>query len=176
MEVKMQNHINITEEDIFKYVINPENLSKEKLEYLDANQDRFKKEINYCIGLLVQNNVTEINSITDQVIQKIRSFKIVELFPQIIKPKEENGVKLAAASILKEKKSNSLSFTDSDSKYLIRIVKTDSRNMLYIFAEDKTKLKHKIKLFPSEVEYQITDMLQPIEIIEEKVIDRIVIE
>ncbi|MBI5730457.1 MAG: hypothetical protein HY963_04900 [Ignavibacteriales bacterium] len=64
----------ITEEDIFTYVFNPEKLSKENLEYLNSNQDRFKKEIDYCKSLLAQTNVTEIDSITDQIIQKIKSY------------------------------------------------------------------------------------------------------
>ncbi len=172
----MQKHINITEEDIFKFVFNPGKLTKDKLEYLNTNQDRFKKEIDFCKSFLTKNNTTEIDSITEQIIQKIKSFEIVELFPQIVKPIEDNGVKLAAASVLKEKKSNSMSLTDSESKYLVRIVKTDSQNLLYLFSEDNTKQKYKINLFPSEAEYQITDISHPIEIIEEKVIDRIVIE
>lgn len=172
----MQKHINITEEDIFKFVFNPENLSKEQLEYLNSNKDRFKKEIDYCKSLQVQSNVTEIDSIADQIIQKIKSFKIVELYPQIIKPIEGNGVKLAAASILKEKKSNSMSFTDSESKYLIRIVKAESQHLLYLFSEDKSKHDFRLTIHPSKTQYQITDLSKPIEILEEGVIEQINIE
>jgi hypothetical protein len=167
--------MNITEEDIFKFVFNPESLSKGKLEYLNANQNRFKKEIDYCKGLLAQTNITEIDSITEQIIQKIKSFKIVELYPQIIKPKEENGVKLAAASVLKEKKSNSLSFTDPNSKYLIRIVTTESQTLLYLFSEDKSKHDFQLTIHPSKTQYQIMDLSKPIEILYEEVIEKILI-
>lgn len=172
----MQKHINITEEDIFKFVFNPENLANEKLEYLNSIQDRFKKEIDYCKGLLAQSNVTEIDSITDQVIQKVKYFKIVELYPQIIKPRDENGVKLAAASILIEKKPNSISFTDSESKYLIRVVKAESQHLLYLFSEDKSKHDFRLTIHPSKTQYQITDLSKPIEILEEAVIEQINVE
>ncbi|MFA5804588.1 MAG: hypothetical protein WC879_08080 [Melioribacteraceae bacterium] len=172
----MQNHIKIREEDIYRFVFSPETLSKDKFDYLTANRERFKVEIALCLEITNTSNTEEIRSLTEAVLQKINSPNVIKLLPQISKPIEENGLKLAAASVLKEKKSNSMSFTDSESKYLVRIVKTDSQNLLYLFTEDKTKQKYIIKLFPSEVEYQITDISQPIEIIEEKVIDGIVLE
>jgi hypothetical protein len=98
------------------------------------------------------------------------------LYPQIIKPKEENGVKLAAASILIEKKPNSISFTDADSKYLIRIVKTESQTLLYLFSEDKSKTQFTLHFSPSKAEYKINNLSEPIEILEEEVIEKIDIE
>ncbi|MBI5730458.1 MAG: hypothetical protein HY963_04905 [Ignavibacteriales bacterium] len=98
------------------------------------------------------------------------------MYPQIIKHKEENGVKLAAASVLKEKKSNSMSFADSDSKYLVRIVKAESQTLLYLFSEDKSKHDFKLIIYPSHTQYRITDLSKPIEILEEETIEKINIE
>lgn len=169
----MKQHFNCTEEDIFIFVFNPGKLSDEKLEYLKSNQDLFKKEIDYCVNLRDKYKSVDVESITEDIVQKIKSFKPIELYPQIVKPKKENGVKLAAASILTEKKPSSISFTDAESKYLIRIVKTESETLLYLFTEDKSKTNYTIHFLPSESEYKMASILEPIEIIEEDLIESI---
>lgn len=176
MKVKMKNQIEITEEDIFKFALNPENLPKEKYEYLNSNKDRFKKEIDYCTSLLTMDNTAEINSIAGEIMEKIKSFKIIELYPQLIKTKEENGVKLAAASVLNEKPRNSFSFDDPDSKYLIRIVKTESQHLLYFFSDDNPNHNLRITIYPSQTEYHISDLSKPIEILDEHFIEKITIQ
>lgn len=172
----MDHKIEITEEDIYRFVFSPETLSKDKFDYLTANRERFKNEIAFCSELKNVSASKEVRSITDAIYQKINSSTITKLFPQITKPIEENGVKLAAASILKEKKPNSMSFIDSESKFLVRIVKTDSQYLLYLFTANDTITSFKIRFNPSESVYQIDDISQPIEIIEEMHIDEITIE
>ena len=172
----MQHQIKITEEDIYRFVFSPESLSKDKFDYLTANRERFKNEIAFCSELKNVSTSEEVRSITDAIYQKINSSTIIKLFPQITKPIEENGVKLAAASILKEKKPNSISFIDSKSKYLVRIVKTDSQYLLYLFTEEDAITSFRIRFNPSESVYQINDISQPIEIIEEMHIEDITIE
>jgi hypothetical protein len=172
----MDHKIEITEEDIYRFVYSPESLSKVKFHYLTANQERFKNEIALCSEIKYRPDIEEAVSLTDAILKKINSSTIIKLLPQITKPIEENGVKLAAASILKEKKSNSMSFTDSESKYLVRIVKTDSQYLLYLFTANDTITSYKIRFNPSESVYQIDDISQPIEIIEEMHIEEITIE
>jgi hypothetical protein len=171
----MKNHIDIIEEDIYRFVFSPESLSKEKFDYLTANRDRFKNEISLCLEIKNTSNTEDVIPLTETVLQKINSQGII-LYLQISKPQEENGVKLAAASVLKEKKPNSLSFTDSESKYLVRIVKTDSQIQLYLFTTTNKAAGYRIRIYPSEAEYIINDISQPIEILEEKNIEKITIE
>ena len=172
----MQHQIKITEEDIYRFVFSPESLSKDKFDYLTINRERFKNEIALCSELKNGSTSEEVRFMTDAIYQKINSSTIIKLFPQITKPIEENGVKLAAASILKEKKPNSISFIDSESKYLVRIVKTDSQYLLYLFTEEDAITSFRIRFNPSESVYQINDISQPIEIIEEMHIEDITIE
>jgi hypothetical protein len=170
----MKNHIDILEEDIYRFVFLPESLSKDKFDYLTNNRERFKDEIALCLEMKNTSNTEDVISLTETVLQKIDLQSII-LYPQISKPHEENGVKLAAASVLKEKKSNSLSFTDSESKFLVRIVKTELQTLLYLFSEDKSKKDFKLTFYPSETNYNITDISKPIEILAEEVIDKILI-
>ncbi len=172
----MQKHIDITEEDIYRFVFSPELLSKDKYDYLTINRERFKDEIALCLELKNSSNTEEVKALASSILQKINSPTIITLLPQIIKPIEEVGIKLAAASVLKERKSNSMSFADSDSKYLIRIVKTESQTLLYLFSSEKSKKHFKLTFYPSESEYQIKDLSRPIEILEEQVIEKISVE
>lgn len=172
----MQIHIDITEEDIYRFVFSPELLSKDKYDYLTINRERFKDEIALCLEMKNDTNSDEIKILTDSILRKINPTRIITLFPQITRPTEGIGVKLAAASVLKEKKSNSMSFADSDSKYLIRIVKTESQILLYLFTSENSKKHFKLTFYPSESEYQIKDLSRPIEILEEDVIEKIIIE
>lgn len=91
-----------------------------------------------------------------------------------IQTKLINGLMLASI-VQKEKKSNSLSFTDSESKYLIRIVKTELQTLLLLFSEDKSKKDFKLTFYPSKNYYNITYISKPIEILAEATIDKILI-
>lgn len=171
----MQKHINITEEDIFNFIFSPDKISVEKFNYLTVNQERFQHEISLCRELLNSDN-TDFKSLTDKILAQINTPNLIELYQQKPRSIEENGIKLAAASVLTESPRNTFSFVDSESKYLIRIVKTDLQNLLYLFTDNKKKDKYKVKLYPSEAEYNISNTSQPIEILEEKIIDKISIE
>lgn len=170
----MSLNIKITEEDIFKFVFSPESLSKEKLEYLLENKERFEKEIILCKEFYTFK-VEDIESMTQKVLEKSNR-KVIELHPNIPKPIQKNGINLAAATELTEKPRSAFSFSDPDSKYLVRIIKTDIQNLLYLFTSEKKKDVYRLKFFPSETEYKITDLSQPIEILEEKTIEKILIE
>lgn len=171
----MKNHIEITEEDIYKFVFNREALSKNKQEYLEANRERFSKEIALCVELK-ESRADMDDKLVSDIIKSIQSTNIVELYPQKPNPVEENGVKLAASSVLVEKPTNSTSYMDSDSKYLIRIIKTGSQTLLYFFSNDATQRNFKLKFIPSGNEYRVADTSQPIEILEEQVIEKIIVE
>jgi hypothetical protein len=168
----MNKQINITEKDIFDFVFSPDTLSKEKLDYLNENRDRFQKEISLCHEIQ-KPNLGNNAQLIEEVVRNIVASNVIELYPQIAKPIKANGVKLAAASVLTEKPRNSFSFSDKESKYLIRIVKTESHTLLYLFSTEKEKQKAKIKLYPSEAAYIINDLSQPIEITTEETIERI---
>lgn len=163
--------MNITDEDIFKYVFNPTSLTKEKYDYIMMNLNKYEKEISLCREF---NKTGELLSDDDYLsFGGSPKIQLAILYPSFLIGKKENGQKLAAASILTEKPKKTYSFTDAKSNYLIRIVKTESQVLLYLFLNDKTKTKYHIKINPSEAEYDIYDLSQPIEILEENNIESI---
>ncbi|PKL82147.1 MAG: hypothetical protein CVV24_11575 [Ignavibacteriae bacterium HGW-Ignavibacteriae-3] len=172
----MQHQIEISEEDIFKFVFSPENLAADKFNYLSANKERFKEEIDLCLEIKNNSGTDENNTSAEFILNKISSYKQIKLFPQISEVNEENGVKLAAASAVLSKQPNSMSFADAESKYLVRIVKTEFDCLLYLFTEDSSISSYKIHLHPSKAAYRINDVSQPIEILEEIKIEEILLE
>lgn len=172
----MIHQIKITEEDIYKFVFSPKTLEKDKFDYLTENRDRFKNEIALCTDLKESALEKDADSLTNSIIERISSHKRTLLLPQLSKSNEENGVKLAAASVTMTKRPDSMSFIDEEAKYVIRIVKTETDRLLYLFTNDNSVKGYKIQLYPSEAVYQMADVSQPIEISEEDTISEILIE
>lgn len=172
----MSNNIEITERDIFKFVFSPELLPQEKREYLENNRERFKEEIELCISLKNDSYVSEADNIAKRVESYIGSYKIVELFPT--DERLENNVKklrLSAASAKLTQKVNYSSFADSDSNNVIKIIKTGDQTLMYVFSLQSVS-KAKVTFFPSETTYIVENISQPLEILEEKNIEKINVE
>jgi len=171
----MQNSINITQEDIFKFVFNPETLPKEIFDYLTQNQEHFASEISFCKEMA--SAPSELSArITEEIFAKINKSKVIELLPNKGIVEQNNGIKLAAASLQQASSKIQSSFSDPDMNYLIRFVNIHSQNLLFFFSKDKKEKQYKIKFYPSENEYEITDITKPIEILEESTIQKVTVE
>ena len=171
----MQNKIKILEEDIFKFVFNRESLAKEKLDYLNKNQNVFEEEIELCKELNSTENGSD-ESITAKVISRLQHQNVVELYPREDVHFVKQGIRLVAASALLKQSKLPTSFSDANHNYLIRLVSTNNQLLLYFFSKDEGKKQYRIKFMPSEKEYFINDSSKPIEILEEKDIQMILID
>ncbi len=172
----MSNYIEITERDIFKFVFSPELLPHDKREYLEKNTDRFKEEIELCLSLKDNSFGSEVDEIAKRVESYIGSCKIVELFSSDNHfEKNVQRLRLSAASAKLTQKVNYSSFADSDSNNVIKIIKNGDQTLMYLFSQHSVT-KAKVTLFPSETTYILENISQPIEILDEKNIEKINVE
>ncbi len=170
----------ITEKDIFKYVLFPNELDPVKNKYICENENLFSDRIEYYkyfTEIFNDNNLEgEIKKTVDKIISKL---SVVELFPmKNNKPNKSNTLTLAAATKdVAKKMSESITYSDEDSKYLVRVIKNKNQNILYVFPKnDIEDQKLKITLIPSMSIFQIAGGIKQIEIPPQKVIEKILIE
>lgn len=137
----MLNKLEITEKDIFDYVLYQNLLSAEKKAFIDENRDKFAEAIDFCSEFA-----------------KDKHAKLYVLFPINVEPKQNDNDKvltLAASSTELWKKVESKTFVDEKSEYLVRFVSSDIENTLYFFAKRKNFKKAKLTVFPSQKSYLI---------------------
>lgn len=171
----LKEHINITERDIYNFVFSPETLEPAKKTYLESNLEKFQRQIDYCrqlkeISLEEPQGQSIIN-----VVDRILSPKGIELIPEAIdNESKDSKLRLAAFSFNLNKKNYTYSFTDSNSEHVVKIIMSGSRNLLYFFSLIPMQ-KVTVTFLPSEATYNIQDTSKPIEILEEKEIEKIII-
>ncbi len=173
------NKMDIMEEDIFKFVFYPDELDAEKKNYLSKNEALFREQIEFCRSILnAQNNAaikTKSRNIAEEILQKISADVLLPVKGK--KSFMEKQVTLAAATTEAVKQSEAITFTDTNSKFLIRLIERNGKNFLYLFPkEEKASARYKITLYPSQKSYQINNPSEPIEIDEENSIQKILIE
>lgn len=158
----------ITEEDIFNFVLYPEALTQEKADYIRQHQDLFEEEINYYGAFKVIPEDYNAENILEKVQAKaLEDSNGILLLPTYKKEEVQfNGLRLAAASTTLEKKFDSFSYADKDSKFLVRVTYKDDKNLLYVFPNDEliSCTKCRVKFLPSGTEYEINDFTHPVEI------------
>ncbi|MCX7875889.1 MAG: hypothetical protein N2321_06940 [Melioribacteraceae bacterium] len=165
----MKNDINITEEDLFYFIFDKNKLELEKISYLNKNIHLYEDEINILKSL---NEINPYNSVSES--------STIENITILIPSKSNNfdystPINLAAATVELKEHDLAHSYVDSKSEYLIRIIELDDRNLLYLITDKELPQKIKIQIFPSGHEYFIKDNIQPIEILKEYFIEKIVI-
>ncbi len=170
----------ITEEDIFKYVFFPGEIPKVKKEFIKDNEKLFAEQIDFCRSLLDTAGDEEIKDqikkAADKILEKV---KIIELYPVPNKKiNKKNDLTLAAATTdIAYKQSESITYSDENSKYLVRVINNRDKYTLYFFSkEDDPGQKLKITLVPSLDTFHIRNSPQNIEIDKEQSIQKILIE
>ena len=170
----------ITEEDIFKYVLFPDDLTPELKDYIGENEKLFSNRIEFYKSYINSLNDEEIISESKKAVSKIPALQdIVVLYPAINKKIPLNNfTTLAAASAeVVYKQSESVTYTDENSKYLIRLISSKEKGILYFFpkAENKNQ-KLKITFLPANEIFHIENVSSQIEIAQPKEVEKIIIE
>jgi hypothetical protein len=143
----------ITEKDIFYYVFFRDKLPEEKTEFIEESR-LFEDEKNFYLSLR--------ESLRDKVEKRVFRLRPVLLD---FKRYSSNVPRYAAASADLTRKTEFTTFTDENSGYLCRLLKSDDKNLLYIISADEiTDKKLNVILYPSENRYHLADLNQPIEI------------
>ncbi len=170
----------IKEEEIFKYVLFPDTITSDKKEFIQLNENMFSEQIKFCKAFLEISNSTIENDLSKKAVDKILSkIKIFELLPVETKSIfKENTPLLAAATVeFANKKSESITYIDDESKYLIRLIRNDNKNTLFFFSKkDNDYRKFKITLLPSNESYHLSSPSEMIEIENAQTVQKILIE
>ncbi len=168
----MNKFFDISEQDIFNFVLYPDQLSIEKKEYLNSHIDEFKEQINFCTSFKQYTMQSESRKTTQK-----HDVTLVELLPiKTIIPVNNNFLTLAAASAELSKKIETKTFMDANSQFLVRLVCTEDEKKLYVFSKEKCLEDAKLTLFPSEKSYKINPVEASIVIDKTEEIEKISIE
>ena len=170
----------ISEEEIFKYVLFPDNLSNDVKEYIKKNENLFSVQIDFYKSYISSFNSDEISGLADKAIRKIPLLQnIIILYPVVNKNIHgKKSLTLAAASQeIAAKQSESITYSDENSKYLVRLIRDKEKSILFFFSktEDKDK-KLKITFLPSHEILHIENTSQQIGVSQFDEIEKIMIE
>jgi hypothetical protein len=139
----------ISEQDIFNYIFFRDKLSVETIRFIEENTV-FNDEISFYSSM--KNSL----SASDK--------KVYILKPVTLNFKRYNSTpRYAAASADLTRKTEFTTFTDEQSGYLCRFIKSDNKNLLYIIsADERTDKKLDITIFPSETTYHLDNIKDPL--------------
>ena len=158
----MNKNFTITEQDIFNYVFYPETLSPDMRHFIDKHQSDFKSQIELCKAL------NETASSDSNIIYLLR-----------VEPSTLNlntHFTLAAASSELSKKIETMTFMDSNSQFLVRLVASGGEKTLYVFPKDQDFKEAKLTLLPSQKSFSISPVESTIKIDDSENIEKISIE
>lgn len=165
----MDIKLNITEDDLFNYVFNPQKLDYDKISHIEENKHLFTEELS-LLTELKKINLSELDH-ENSLINKLIIFTPAKHYSK----EYSTPLNLAAATVELKQHDLAHSFIDLEKNYLIRIVEKEDRDLLYLITEKELPDLVRIKIYPSEKEYTIRNNVQPIEILKEKFIEKIII-
>lgn len=172
--------MNITEEDIFKYVLFPDTLASDKKDIIHSNENLFSEQINFCKAFLTaptsKIDLDPEKNAADRILSKIKIIKLLPVEPKTLS-KEISPLLAAATAEFANKKSESITYVDEDSNYLIRLLNDNNKNTLFFFSKKENDArKFKLTLLPSNKSYHISSPTQMIEIDNAQTVQKILIE
>ncbi|MBK7981953.1 MAG: hypothetical protein IPK06_18470 [Ignavibacteriae bacterium] len=137
--------MDITEQDLFKYIMYPESLSEDTYKFIFANESKFEKELDF----LKQLNADLKKPTEDSTLEKL--YKRIEeqnSFGKIILELEEKSGKnsneecfLAAASIINKDEIKCATFVDKNKSYILKMVTKNSESKFYLFTKNLVQNK-----------------------------------
>ncbi len=170
----------IKEEDIFKYVLFPDELDSKRRDFIKENEILFSEQIRFYESYLKSKNDLDIIASAKKVISKIPALqKIIILSPVLNKNNSVNKIPTLAAATRAEvtKKSESITFTDENQKYMIRLITGNSKSILYFFPKiENEKQRIKLTLVPSNETFHVESKALEIEINNQSVVEKVFIE
>jgi len=157
----------MTEQDIFNYVFFPEKVSDEIRASIEGRKE-LKPLIGYFSGIKEEIGSDVPRNLQEKIAAKIPGYhlsKIVEFnLYDIPLQKETNAIRYAADSE-PEKSPEAKTFIDAEKKYILRLVTTGDRRLLYIFSTDnKLITDFTISVIPSKKEYHLKDNTRPLQL------------
>ena len=170
----------ISEEDIFMYVLYPNKLNQDINNYIRANENLFPVQIEFFKSYITSFNSPDIEIQSRKAIERILPLQnIIELFPLTAKiiPRKYAVTFAAATRDEVVKQSESITYSDENSKYLMRLISNKDKCILYFFPKSDNKDQElKITLMPSVEIHIIKNTSQQIEITQPNKIEKILIE
>jgi hypothetical protein len=163
----MQNKINITESDIFRYIFFPDKLSVEKRDYL-TNSNVYENEIKFYNALKTSMQSELSFSIKEKIAKKIPAYqllKIYELHPQRFEqPQAKRSTTILAAASPEIKPEVTVkTFLDDEKSLLIKFLNFGDHSKVYVFsANDEVLTNFKIKFLPQNIEFSLLDNTEPL--------------
>lgn len=158
----------ISEKEIFDYVFYPENLTKDKVEYL-KNSRLFNEEINFYHSLKKAMDEELSYEVKQKLGEKIPIYilqKVIVLYP-VKEPTKKSKIHLPVLAAASEKQKPAVSvktFIDESNHYLIRLLNFKDSAKIYVFSTTEEVLKnYQVVIKPSGQTFEQDDNLKPIE-------------
>lgn len=157
----------ITEQDLFTFVFYPQELGKDKFEYISKNIDLFDAEIQF-LNEIMKNKSMEIEpELFDRLLSKINSINKSTII-HLLKTKNLEDIHqekfvLAAASPTLKKTFQSDTFVDEGSKFMVKMLSNEKFNKIFVLERNNNELKNiKLTVFPSGESYSLKTNREPL--------------
>lgn len=169
----------ITEKELFDFVFNPELLSESKKNFL-TQSGPFKDELKFLGELKLSFTNKNRDELFDKFLQKLASeisYKVNELYPKEIKVNKNIVYRLSAASLDLNKKTETITFIDKDSRFLVKLLRREGKSSLYVFdVNHNLNRKVRITIYPTMETYLMENLHFPLEFNDLSEVDMIHLE
>lgn len=132
--------MNVTEHDLFKYVMYPKTLSEAIYKFISVNEKKFENEIAFLKKINSDLEKPLENSVLDKLYKKIEEQNSVSKI--VLEPDEKSKNNnceeyfLAAASKISEEKIKCETFVDKNKSYILKMVSNNSETKFYLFTKN----------------------------------------
>jgi hypothetical protein len=156
----------IDEQDLFNFVFFPEKVSEEKRKLLDTDKS-FSEAIEFYNQLKLNSERELTSSVKKKLAEKIPAYKLrdmIELYHlNILKPQNQNGSRMAAATKELIPKTTTKTFVDSDKDYLIKVLNYGNETKIFVFSTKDEEVKNfDIVIEPQNLKYHFEDNSEPL--------------
>lgn len=156
----------INEQDIFTFVFFPEKLDIEKKKMINS-QPSFNEAIEFYTHLKLNSERKLPSSIQKILADKIPAYKlpdVIELRPlNVIKPQNQDGGRMAAATKELIPKTTTKTFVDSEKDYLIKVLNYGKETKIFVFSTKDEEVKNfDIVIEPQNLKYHFEDNSEPL--------------
>jgi len=148
----------ISEKDLYNFVLFPGELSKDKILYIESNFNTFKAAIDLLKEMKNNLDTTVNKSIIDNISKKVRNYNKREsiVLNKIIPSYDANYLVLAADSPNDDSSVKTDTFRDSNNLFLCKVQSNPKNNKIYLFSNEIDKISEfTITLMPSGNNYNI---------------------
>ncbi len=170
----------ITENDVFNFVFFYDSLDVQKRKIILQGEE-FKDSLDFYFSMKKELGKNLDDFAKKKIAELIPSYKLVdeiELFPVTFPG--STVAKRLLSSVEKENsnyKVDSISLTDEDKSYLVRIINREELSRLFVFSSNNAIIKNfDVTLYPRGKRYHLNDNTKPLEFSNEFKIDKIILK